>query len=203
MGHDDSKHSFEHKRHQSSGEGDRHKSKKRHKSHKDGSSKHKKKRDQGPTRILDEDVADDDMWLEKNIDVDGEYVRTVCMCSFLSNPVSLQPLATDIPTADSLRLTSHVATPADGSSLPEITTAQPALKRDEWMLEPSHTPASSSSIPQKRALALEDQSLTEEYGEPSTNIRSAIGGVDFFSSLGTERQKKPKVQTMEVSSFEL
>lgn len=69
------------------------------------------------------------------------------------------------------------------------------------MLEPPLTPAVSSSVPQKRALVLEGQSLTEDYGEPSRDARTAIGGVDFFASLGTERQKKPKVDPTEVSKI--
>lgn len=52
-------------------------SKKRHKHDEDGSRKHKKKRkheDKG-TRIVDDDPDEEDMWVEKNIDMDGERVR--------------------------------------------------------------------------------------------------------------------------------
>ena len=44
----------------------------------------------------------------------------------------------------------------------------------------------------REQMMLEDQSLTEEYGEESGGARNLTGGVDFFSSLGTERQKKQK-----------
>lgn len=37
-----------------------------------------------------------------------------------------------------------------------------------------------------------NESFTEDYGEPVQNMRNMGGGVDFFSSLGTERQKKKK-----------
>ena len=37
-----------------------------------------------------------------------------------------------------------------------------------------------------------DESLTEGYGEPSTGARTLGGGIDFFSSLGKERERKPK-----------
>lgn len=66
------------------------------------------------------------------------------------------------------------------------------------MLEPA---AASSPMPQTRAVIPEDESLTEDYGEPSSNARSDTGGVDFFSSLGTERHKKPKVDLAEVCQF--
>lgn len=70
------------------------------------------------------------------------------------------------------------------------------------MLEPSMAPAVSSAVPQKRSIVLEDESLTEDYGEPSGAARTATGGVDFFASLGTQRQKKPKVDATEASSFQ-
>lgn len=35
-----------------------------------------------------------------------------------------------------------------------------------------------------------DESLTEDYGEASEGARNLGGGVDFFSSLGTEVKKK-------------
>ena len=67
------------------------------------------------------------------------------------------------------------------------------------MLEPTSTSIASSSVPQKRAFPLEAESLTEDYGEQPRDVRTSTGGVDFFTSLGTERQKKPKVDPTEVS----
>ena len=67
------------------------------------------------------------------------------------------------------------------------------------MLEPTSTSIASSSVPQKRAFPLEEESLTEDYGEQPRDVRTSTGGVDFFTSLGTERQKKPKVDPTEVS----
>lgn len=112
----------------------------------------------------------------------------------------LQPLATNIPSADSLKLTSRATVAPNDPPLPKPVVAESSLKRDDWMLEPPTTPAVSSSIPQKRALALADKSLTEDYGDPVRDSRTATGGVDFFSSLGTERQKKPKVDPTEVKT---
>jgi hypothetical protein len=37
-----------------------------------------------------------------------------------------------------------------------------------------------------------DETLTDGYGEPSTSARTLGGGIDFFSSLGKERERKPK-----------
>jgi hypothetical protein len=45
----------------------------------------------------------------------------------------------------------------------------------------------------KERMLLNDQSLTEDYGDPSGGSRTAAGNVDFFSSLGAEvRKKNPK-----------
>ena len=59
------------------------------------------------------------------------------------------------------------------------------------MLEPS---AGSSAFPVVRDPRLEggNESLTEGYGEQSAGARALGGGVDFFSSLGKERERKPK-----------
>lgn len=72
-------HTSKHKR--SRDKGEREHKKKRQKSDKDGSSKHKKGRHE--TRIVDDDVNDEDMWMEKNIDMDGEKVSAE-----LSSPLS-------------------------------------------------------------------------------------------------------------------
>ena len=69
------------------------------------------------------------------------------------------------------------------------------------MLEPSMTPPIPASTSRAAQRSMEgDEALTEEYGEPSTNARTAAGGVDFFSSLGTERKKKPIPKLEEASS---
>ena len=36
-----------------------------------------------------------------------------------------------------------------------------------------------------------DETMTDGYGDAPSNSRTLGGGVDFFSSLGTERVKKP------------
>ena len=66
---DTSSHTSKHKR--SREKGDREHKKKRHRSDKDSSSKHKHHKS---TRIVDDDVNDEDMWEEKNIDMEGERV---------------------------------------------------------------------------------------------------------------------------------
>jgi len=37
-----------------------------------------------------------------------------------------------------------------------------------------------------------DELLTDGYGEPSTSSRNLVGGIDFFSTLGKEKERKPK-----------
>jgi hypothetical protein len=58
------------------------------------------------------------------------------------------------------------------------------------MLEPS----TSSIAPVMSRPQLEggDESLTDGYGEPSASSRILGGGVDFFSSLGKEKERKQK-----------
>ncbi|KAG6832004.1 hypothetical protein H0H92_006040 [Tricholoma furcatifolium] len=147
------------------------KSKKRRK-HDDDGRKHKhRKKDKSHVHIVDDDPDDDDMWVEKNIDMDGEKV-----------------LATDIPTAKSLKLTSSaIAGPSD-PKLPPNTTTETPLQRDEWMLLPNIAP--TLPVEDRRKLEIDDVSMTDDYGEPSGGQRTLGGGVDFFSSLGTERTKK-------------
>lgn len=151
------------------------KSKKRHKHHDDdkgGKHKHKRKRtDDGKSHIRDEDM-DEDVWVEKNIDMEGE-----------------QPLATDIPTAGSLKLKSNVNDVPSGADVPPIRPAESSLKRDDWMLMEPGQP----TVPQTSAniTAIQDESFTDGYGDPAGSSRTADGQVDFFSSLGTEHRKKP------------
>ncbi|KAH9080441.1 CwfJ C-terminus 1-domain-containing protein-like protein [Lactarius deliciosus] len=138
----------------------------------DGKHKRKKRKERETTvRVVDDD---EDEWVEKNIDLDGD-----------------KPLATDIPTAESLKLTSRAYPTSDDPPLPKVVPTESSLKRDDWMLEP---PAGSSASPVVRDPRLEggDESLTEGYGEQPTGARALGGGVDFFSSLGKERERKPK-----------
>lgn len=59
-----------------------HKSKRKHRSDKDESSKRRRhSKDEDNVRIADDD-PDDDMWVEKNIDMDGENV-SICIRYFL------------------------------------------------------------------------------------------------------------------------
>jgi len=102
-----------------------------------------------------------------------------------------KPLATDIPTAESLKLTSRAQSKPDDPSPPKPVVAESSLKRDDWMLEPS---TSSVASPEVSRLQVEagDESLTDGYGEPSTSSRTLGGGIDFFSNLGKEKERKPK-----------
>ncbi|KAF8635918.1 hypothetical protein AX15_000095 [Amanita polypyramis BW_CC] len=145
-------------------------SKERHKDHKKRKHGHKhRKKDEykdDNLTIVDDDPKDDDIWVEKDIGMDGEHL-----------------VGTDIPTAESLKLK---ASAAKGSSL----TDGSELKRDEWMLELSKDEdlRHKNSLPR---LAQNDDPMTEGYGDPAVDVRTTSGGVDFFSSLGTERKRRP------------
>lgn len=58
------------------------------------------------------------------------------------------------------------------------------------MLE--HTAPTIPETPQapSRPRVVEEEPMTEDYGDAAEDKRSLGGGVDFFSSLGTERKKK-------------
>jgi hypothetical protein len=51
-------------------------SKKRHKHGDDKERKAKRKRKDDKLQVVDDDLEDEDMWVEKNIDMDGTTVRT-------------------------------------------------------------------------------------------------------------------------------
>jgi hypothetical protein len=110
---------------------------------------------------------------------------------------TVQPLATDIPTAESLKLTSHATASDTSPTLPPSTTQETVLKRDDWMLAPESSNAAGD------APSLEDQNMTDGFGEPEDGKRTLGGGVDFFSSLGTERKKKPPPEAPDLKKVRL
>ncbi|KAI0712218.1 CwfJ C-terminus 1-domain-containing protein-like protein [Earliella scabrosa] len=170
MGGDDTKRSSKHK-HKHDKDEREHKSKRKHKSEKESSRKRSRK-DEEHLRIVDDDVADDDMWVEKNIDMDGE-----------------RPLAADIPSAADLELKTRAEERPGDPPLPPPTRSETVLKRDEWMLMPPSTP--TIPISPSRGTPMDEDPM-DGYGEPSSNARTTGGSVDFFSSLGSERKKKPQ-----------
>ncbi|KAF8600279.1 hypothetical protein BDV93DRAFT_538757 [Ceratobasidium sp. AG-I] len=176
---------------------DEHKSKKRkkddkhkkekdreHKKDKDRESKkeHKKekrrqKEKQGISVVDDE--SGEDVWIEKNIDAEGE--RTV---------------ASGIPTSASLELTSNASHIPPGARSPpkNVQQTETKLQRDEWMLLDPGTPTvpiGTPSRPPARAIVQTADEMTDGFGEELVDARNLGGGVDFFSSLGTEHRKKP------------
>ena len=107
----------------------------------------------------------------------------------------LKILATGIPTSESLKLTSNATEFAENPPpLPQSLRTESKPKRDDWMLEPTapviNNPTSQFSSRPLVVLPDEEMSLTEEYGNPEQDKRTFGGGVDFFSSLGTEHKKK-------------
>ncbi|KAI0632175.1 CwfJ C-terminus 1-domain-containing protein-like protein [Trametes polyzona] len=174
MGDDDARHASKHK-HRHDKDSDReHKSKRRHhdKSDKESSRKRSRKDDSDRLHIVDDDPNDDDMWVEKNIDMEGEV-----------------PLATDIPSAKDLQLTSRADERPGDPPLPPPLRTETVLKRDEWMLMPPTTPLVPATMATDTPVPM-DEDLADGYGEPAHNARTATGTVDFFSSLGTEVRKK-------------
>jgi len=107
---------------------------------------------------------------------------------------SSQLLAKDIPTADSLDVTSHAQATERDPLLPPTLSTETKLQRDEWMLLPlSSAPLpSSSSRPLAQQFPTGDESYMDGYAEPSVSGRVHGGAVDFFSSLGTEKKRKPQ-----------
>lgn len=105
-----------------------------------------------------------------------------------------QLLAKDIPTAESLKLTSQTQASEGDPILPPTTGTETKLQRDEWMLlPPSDTSLpSSSSRPLAQQFPTGDDSYTDGYTESSVSGRTLGGAVDFFSSLGTEKKRKPQ-----------
>jgi len=183
-----------------------HKSKKRHKheDHEDSSSRKRKRKDKDRDKlhITDDDPDGEDIWVEKNIDMDGErvsnlysFIYFVFTCYSLFN----KPLAADIPTAESLKLTSSAnAGPLD-PSLPPTSSTETSLRRDDWMLMPSSVvTVPTNSNTSRIRVPLGDESFTEDYNDGPQGARNLGGGVDFFSSLGTEvKRSKPLLDRLE------
>ena len=84
--------------------------------------------------------------------------------------------------------TSAIAGPSDPEKPPNLSTETP-LKRDEWLLPPI-APSIPTDI--RKQIQVNDESMTDEYGEASGNQRTLGGGIDFFSSLGTDVKRKPR-----------
>lgn len=106
-----------------------------------------------------------------------------------------QLLAKDIPTAESLKLTSQAQASEDDPILPPTASTETKLQRDEWMLLPPSNalrPSSSSDRPLAQQFPSGDDSYTDGYTESSVSGRTLGGAVDFFSSLGTEKKRKPQ-----------
>ncbi|KAH8114621.1 CwfJ C-terminus 1-domain-containing protein-like protein [Phellopilus nigrolimitatus] len=196
MGDDTEHRSSKHKRHHDKDKDGEHKSKKRSKHDKDDDrhrDEHRpKKRHDKKVKIIDDD-PDEAMWVEKNIDMDGE-----------------NPLATDIPSVESLKLKSHANVSANDPPLPRTGPAESKLVRDEWMMLPPSAVSVPAAEPSSSKLQIPtgDESFTEDYGEPTQDARTMGGGVDFFSNLGTERKKKktedrPDPEKFKISSKEL
>ncbi|KAK8861747.1 hypothetical protein IAR55_002570 [Kwoniella newhampshirensis] len=155
--------------------------------HDDGDKDRKHRRDKGREETEEErkerkrskkdkmkrgdDFGDEDMWVEKT--VDGTDA------------------ASKIPTSDALPLTSN---PSHASTaLPTKSAAgSQAQERDSWMLDPAEAPSSTVPVPTRDIPQSADSTagMTEGYGDEQVSNRNLGGGMDFFSSMGTERKRK-------------
>ncbi|KAI5454070.1 Pre-mRNA-splicing factor cwf19 [Naganishia albida] len=185
--------------------------------------KHDRKKDRrkdGNLKVVDDD-NDDDMWVEKDIDVE--------------NAVST------IPTAESLLLKSNASSNPGNATLPPAVAAETPtdsdLRREEWMLDPTQMTipglkvqsstgrvAKSPDLPVPHSANIGESTfglknpaarvtagddLTDGYGEGSGGGEAPGGGVDFFGSLGTERKRKdpnegkPDPNKLVISKYEL
>jgi hypothetical protein len=123
-------------------------------------------------------------WTERRREILFTSLAWLCLMYIL------KPIAADIPTAESLKLTSRAHSKPEDPSPPKAVVTESSLKRDDWMLAPSTSSAEPPAM--SRQFEGGDESLTEGYGEPSTSTRALEGGIDFFSSLGKEKERKPK-----------
>ncbi|KZO92712.1 hypothetical protein CALVIDRAFT_301645 [Calocera viscosa TUFC12733] len=174
----------------------KHKHAKDKESDKDRVGRNRRKREKEALSVVDDD--DEGVWVEKNIDEDGQIVRfSIYLCrALLMLP---QSLAADIPSAADMNLKSHITSPPP-APLPH-STASSSSQREAWMLPPPSyqstkpvVPSPLSAHPVEAELETTDASgMTEGYEEEGGSGRTVDGGVDFFSGLGTERKKKPTV----------
>lgn len=126
--------------------------------------KEKKTDDARDLQVLDDDPS---MWVEKSLDP--------------TNAVA------NIPTADSLPLTSNPSGPK--ASLPPSTAAgSEGRERDSWMLEPSVSsaivPVPRDDVPHSAIKSAAD--TADRYGDG----QPAVSNVDLFSSMGIEHKRK-------------
>ncbi|KAF8584700.1 hypothetical protein K439DRAFT_1345402 [Ramaria rubella] len=136
--------------------------------------KHKRKHERKDVKIIDAD--DEDVWIEKNID--GETI-----------------VAQDIPTAESLKLTSRAFTVDTDPLIPSDRTIGSCAKRDEWMLMPRTEPNVSEASPGVK-LWKGEETLTA-----SPTGHSQNGPADFFSSLGLEKKRKETQERPDPDKF--
>jgi hypothetical protein len=102
-----------------------------------------------------------------------------CFCIYSFSLHKLQ-VAQDIPTAESLKLTSRAYTLENDPPLPQGITSKSRIERDEWMLPPT---ADAAELPFDKASSTAGAS-------GGSKDAAQERGEDFFSSLGIEKKKK-------------
>ncbi|KAG8819019.1 hypothetical protein FRC18_012223 [Serendipita sp. 400] len=172
---DDSSRERSSKRKASSNDEERKRKKKHHKDEDRHHKSSKKKDRHKAVTVVDDDAEDDEMWVEHNIDVDGQH-----------------PVTTTIPTSASLEIHSSARATMNDPELPHstVTESNTKMRREEWMLLDPATPEVPPKSPPLHSARPNKDSFTEGYGDEASNNRTASGQVDFFSGLGTEHRRK-------------
>lgn len=113
------------------------------------------------------------------------YSTLVC----LFYTIDVKDLAANIPTAESLKLTSRAVTEASDPLLPPSTTTESKLKRDDWMLDPTATPV-IPDIQSRMPPGIPDDDTSMDVSPDGIPLKAIPATSDFFSSLGTELRPK-------------
>lgn len=133
------------------------------------------------------------------------------------------PSVANIPTRESLKLTSHAQAGPNDPPLPKAVAAesQPRERRDEWMLHDQAVIRQSDNLTNGGTFTPKEvptgiarpnshdtvDAFTDGFGEGDVGTKGTFGG-DFFSSMGAERkrkevEKKPTMDAPKMSSREI
>lgn len=201
----------------------------RHKHHSSSRSSKSKDTENG-TRIIDDNPDDEEeLWVEKATDEVGSSppssttIRDDRLTKKLLDIPQEPPSVANIPTRESLKLTSHAQAGPDDPPLPKAVAAESIARetRDEWMLDGQAVIRQSDNLTHGGTFSLKDipsgiarpnthdtvDAFTDGFGEGDVGTKGTFGG-DFFGSMGTERkrkeiQKKQPIDAPKMSSREI
>lgn len=165
---------------------DRHDRSHKHRSHRD--------RDKQDADQIEEEHRRERKRLKKEKRTDDDYALQVLdddPSMWVEKPLDPTSAVANIPTADSLPLTSNASGPK--ASFPPSTAAGSEIReRDSWMLEPSVSsaiiPVPGDDVPHSAIKSSADTTDRYENGQPGD--RTLVSSVDLFSSMGVEHKRK-------------